>query len=87
MKILLAPQSGALIKGDYRDFHSHPIPIHPLIAVEHLILYIQNHVGAVTAKSISIYISKSETINDPLTDPLTDRGNCKEMLLHLKKFQ
>ena len=29
-------------------------------------------------------ISKYETITDWLTDPLTDRGRCSEMLLHLK---
>ena len=50
-QLLLAPQSGALI----RDFHSHPIPItqpiHPLKTFEHLSLYIQKHLGIVTAYS------------------------------------
>ena len=31
-----------------------------------------------------IAISKFETMNHSLTDPLTDRGRCKEMLSHLK---
>ena len=33
----------------------------------------------------AIAISKSEFINHSLTHPLTDRGNCQEMLLHLKR--
>ena len=34
----------------------------------------------------AIAISKSETVTDSLTDPLTDRGNCWQMLSHLKIF-
>ena len=40
--LLLALQSGALRIGAYRDFH--PIP-YPLIAFEHLSLYIQKHLS------------------------------------------
>ena len=38
--LLLAPQSGA-----YRDFHPTIQPIHPIIAFEHLSMYIQKHLG------------------------------------------
>ena len=48
---LLAPQSSALRRGAYRDFHTHTHPIHPLIAFEHFSLYIQKHWGVVTTNS------------------------------------
>ena len=38
-----------LRRGAYRDFHTYPI--HPLIAYEHLRLYIQKHFGVVTSNS------------------------------------
>ena len=55
-KILLAPQSGALRRGVYRDFQ--PIPS-PLIAVEHLSLYIQKLLGQSVALCSRLWKSRS----------------------------
>ena len=42
--LLLAPQSGAHRRGAFRD-PIQPIPSHPLLAFEHLSLYIQKHLS------------------------------------------
>ena len=52
--LLLAPQSGA-----YRDFHPTIQPIHPLIAFEHLSLYIQKHLDQSVTVRCSLWKGRS----------------------------